>query len=137
MAIAMKKFNIWKGRVFGTLHTRLHVMNETLDRLDKANNDTASEEPPIIMAEVQTTIIPHSQQPYVSRTYPSRQELDQTIKNARQAFEAWRHVPLQERIAIGYKFIVISSMHAKYCCKCLICMCRTNSRRWLTIYLWN
>ncbi|KAK0211472.1 succinate semialdehyde dehydrogenase [Armillaria fumosa] len=54
---------------------------------------------------VQTTIIPHSQQPLVTRTYPSEQELDGFITIASKAQKTWNKVPLKERIAIGYKFI--------------------------------
>ncbi|KAK0445132.1 succinate semialdehyde dehydrogenase [Armillaria borealis] len=54
---------------------------------------------------VQTTIIPHSQQPLVTRTYPSEQELDGFIAIASKAQKTWSKVPLKERIAIGYKFI--------------------------------
>ncbi|KAG7446805.1 succinate semialdehyde dehydrogenase [Guyanagaster necrorhizus] len=53
---------------------------------------------------VQTTIIPHSQQPLVTRTYPLEQELDGFIIAASMAQKAWCKVPLKERIAIGYKF---------------------------------
>ncbi len=55
---------------------------------------------------MQTTIIPHSQQPLVTRTYPSEQELDGFITIASKAQKTWSKVPLKERIAIGYKFIV-------------------------------
>ena len=54
----------------------------------------------------QTTIIPHSQEPYVTRTYPSEQELDKIIHDATVAQKAWKDVPLEERIAIGRKFMV-------------------------------
>ncbi|KAF8067591.1 succinate semialdehyde dehydrogenase [Lyophyllum atratum] len=57
------------------------------------------------MPEIQTTIIPHSQQPYVSREYPSVLELDTAIRNAAEKQKAWAAVPLKERIAIGRKFI--------------------------------
>ncbi|KAF5380042.1 hypothetical protein D9615_006154 [Tricholomella constricta] len=57
------------------------------------------------MPEIQTTITPHSQQPYVSRTYPSESELDASIQNAVAAQKAWAAVPLEARIAIGRKFI--------------------------------
>ncbi|PPR04272.1 hypothetical protein CVT26_004062 [Gymnopilus dilepis] len=53
----------------------------------------------------QTTIIPHSQEPYVTRTYPSEQELDKIIHDATVAQKAWKDVPLEERIAIGRKFM--------------------------------
>ncbi|KAG6831451.1 hypothetical protein H0H92_010360 [Tricholoma furcatifolium] len=57
------------------------------------------------MAQVQTTITPHNQQPYVQRTYPSTQELDAVIDRAQEAQKAWAAVPLEERISIGKKFI--------------------------------
>ncbi|KAF5337946.1 hypothetical protein D9758_013100 [Tetrapyrgos nigripes] len=53
----------------------------------------------------QTTIIPHNQQPLVTRTYPEQSELDTSIKNAAEAQKAWSKVPLKERIAIGRKFM--------------------------------
>ncbi|KDR72477.1 hypothetical protein GALMADRAFT_158701 [Galerina marginata CBS 339.88] len=53
----------------------------------------------------QTTIIPHSQEPYVTRTYPSEGELDVIIQNAAVAQKAWSAVPLSERIAIGRRFM--------------------------------
>ncbi|KAG6882936.1 hypothetical protein C0993_008582, partial [Termitomyces sp. T159_Od127] len=57
------------------------------------------------MPEVQTTITPHNQQPYVQRTYPTHDELDGIISNAVKAQKKWAHVPLTERIAVGRKFI--------------------------------
>ncbi|KAK7036682.1 hypothetical protein VNI00_011347 [Paramarasmius palmivorus] len=57
------------------------------------------------MAETQTTITPHNQQPYVTRTYPSESELDSAIRNAQTAQKAWAKVPLKERIEIGRKFM--------------------------------
>ncbi|GLB39323.1 putative aldehyde dehydrogenase family protein [Lyophyllum shimeji] len=57
------------------------------------------------MPEIQTTITPHNQHPYVSREYPPVSELDAAIQNAVEAQKAWAAVPLKERIAIGRKFI--------------------------------
>ncbi|KAG5637877.1 hypothetical protein H0H81_002840 [Sphagnurus paluster] len=57
------------------------------------------------MPEVQTTITPHNQKPYVQRTYPNEQELDSTIQKAVVAQKAWALIPLEQRIAIGRKFI--------------------------------
>ncbi|KAG2003391.1 aldehyde dehydrogenase [Coprinopsis cinerea AmutBmut pab1-1] len=54
---------------------------------------------------VQTTITPHNQQPYVSRTYPSQQEIDEVIQKAAVAQKAWAKVPLKERVEIGNKFV--------------------------------
>lgn len=58
------------------------------------------------MLEIQTTITPHSQQPYVRRTYPTQDELDGIINRAVEAQKNWAQVPLAERIAVGRKFIV-------------------------------
>ena len=54
----------------------------------------------------QTTITPHNQQPLVTRTYPSEEELDGVIARATLAQKAWARVPLKDRIAIGTKFLV-------------------------------
>jgi hypothetical protein len=54
----------------------------------------------------QTTITPHNQQPLVTRTYPSEEELDGVITRAALAQKAWARVPLKDRIAIGTKFLV-------------------------------
>ncbi|KAI0919779.1 hypothetical protein AcW1_003056 [Taiwanofungus camphoratus] len=53
----------------------------------------------------QTTIIPHNQQPLVTRIYPSEAELDELIKRSATAQKQWSHVPLQERITVGRKFM--------------------------------
>ncbi|KAF9472977.1 NAD-aldehyde dehydrogenase [Pholiota conissans] len=55
--------------------------------------------------EIQTTIIPHNQQPYVQRTYPTAPELDASIARAAEAQKTWHKVPLEERIAIGRRFM--------------------------------
>jgi len=55
---------------------------------------------------LQTTISPHNQQPLVSRSYPAQNELDLLITKAREAQKAWRNLPLKERVAIGYRFMV-------------------------------
>ncbi|RDB18652.1 hypothetical protein Hypma_014768 [Hypsizygus marmoreus] len=57
------------------------------------------------MPEIQTTITPHNQQPYVQRTYPTESELDAVIQSAAEAQKAWSKVPLEERVEIGRKFI--------------------------------
>jgi acyl-CoA reductase-like NAD-dependent aldehyde dehydrogenase len=56
----------------------------------------------------QTTIIPHSQQPYsiTIRQYPAESELDGIIEAAATAQKEWSKKPLSERIAIGHRFIV-------------------------------
>ncbi|EEB87864.1 hypothetical protein MPER_14610, partial [Moniliophthora perniciosa FA553] len=53
----------------------------------------------------QTTIIPHSQEPYVTRNYPSESELDTAIRNAQTAQKAWAKVPVEEKIKLGRKFM--------------------------------
>ncbi|KAH7908684.1 Aldehyde/histidinol dehydrogenase [Hygrophoropsis aurantiaca] len=53
----------------------------------------------------QTTISPHNQSALVVRQYPDHEHLDGVITRAAEAQKAWRGVPLQERIAIGEKFM--------------------------------
>ncbi|TFY82825.1 hypothetical protein EWM64_g1191 [Hericium alpestre] len=53
----------------------------------------------------QTTIVPHSQKPLVTRVYPTESQLDDTIRKASDAQKSWSRVPLKERIAIGTKFM--------------------------------
>ena len=59
-------------------------------------------------ATQQTTISPHSQEPYVTRVYPSEGELDKLIDGAVAAQKAWSTVGVENRIAIGRKFMVCS-----------------------------
>ena len=54
----------------------------------------------------QTTIVPHNQQPLVTRAYPSTQELEKVILYSADAQKQWAKVPLSERIAIANKFVV-------------------------------
>ncbi len=54
----------------------------------------------------QTTITPHNQQPFVTRTYPSQLELDGIIRRSSLAQNAWARVSLKDRLAIGTKFVV-------------------------------
>ena len=54
----------------------------------------------------QSTITPHSQQIYVVRAYPSKEDVDQAIVRSSAAQKSWSKVPLKERIAIGRKFMV-------------------------------
>ncbi|KIK02902.1 hypothetical protein K443DRAFT_677253 [Laccaria amethystina LaAM-08-1] len=54
---------------------------------------------------IQTTISPHNQKPYVSRTYPTKDELDFIIKNAATAQKLWSGVPVNKRVLIGRKFM--------------------------------
>ncbi|ESK97711.1 aldehyde dehydrogenase [Moniliophthora roreri MCA 2997] len=56
-------------------------------------------------ATSQITIIPHSQEPYVTRNYPSESELDAAIRNAQTAQKTWAKAPVEERIKIGRKFM--------------------------------
>jgi len=57
------------------------------------------------MPSSQTTIIPHSQQPLVTRNYPSEAELDAIVKRAAVAQKAWARVPLKDRLAVATKFV--------------------------------
>ncbi|KZT01669.1 aldehyde dehydrogenase [Laetiporus sulphureus 93-53] len=59
----------------------------------------------MVSPQTQTTIIPHSQQPLVTRTYPSGSELDVVIERAGVAQKSWSRVSVQERVAIGRKFV--------------------------------
>jgi len=65
-------------------------------------------------AKSQTTITPHSQKPYVTRTYPTQQELDALIQKSAKAQKAWGRVPVQERIVIGRKFMVGTPFNQVY-----------------------
>ncbi|KIP02001.1 hypothetical protein PHLGIDRAFT_130969 [Phlebiopsis gigantea 11061_1 CR5-6] len=56
-------------------------------------------------SQVQTTISPHTQQPLVSRTYPSQEQVNEAIVKSKKAQKEWAKVPLKERIAIGRRFI--------------------------------
>ena len=58
------------------------------------------------MSSIQTTITPHNQKPFVTRTYPSENELDNLIANAVIAQKAWSAVSVEDRVAIGKKFMV-------------------------------
>jgi len=77
-------------------------------------------------AQSQTTIIPHSQKPFVTRTYPSEPELDALLQKSAQAQKAWGRVPLAERIAVGRKFMVNTSRLHVY--SNLLKLCRRSSR---------
>lgn len=60
----------------------------------------------------QTTISPHSQKPFITLAYPSKQDLDAIVSKAVEAQTAWKNVDLKERIQIGRKFIVrMSTRH--------------------------
>lgn len=57
------------------------------------------------MSQTQTTIIPHTQEPYVTRTYPSPDELGAAIEASAKSQKEWAKVPLTERIGIGRRFM--------------------------------
>jgi hypothetical protein len=54
----------------------------------------------------QTTITPHNQKPFLTRTYPSNPELDVLVQKSANAQKAWGRVPVQDRVAVGRKFLV-------------------------------
>jgi hypothetical protein len=56
----------------------------------------------------QVTISPRDLQPIsgTERVYPSIADIDATVAKAIDAQKLWRAVPISERIAKGYKFIV-------------------------------
>ena len=58
------------------------------------------------MSSIQTTITPHNQKPFVTRTFPSENELDNLIANAVIAQKAWSAVSVEDRVTIGKKFMV-------------------------------
>ncbi|KAF8202922.1 succinate semialdehyde dehydrogenase [Pholiota molesta] len=76
-------------------------------RKDDEDEDEEESEVAVEMDKMEgaTTITPHSQQPYIQRTYPSDAELDAHIARAAEAQKSWSKVPLEERIAIGRKFM--------------------------------
>lgn len=57
------------------------------------------------MATEQTTIIPHTQKPYVTRAYPTPDQVDAAIVAAAEAQEKWKLVPLADRKAICSRFL--------------------------------
>jgi len=60
--------------------------------------------------KVQTTIIPHNQQPLVTRTYPSTEELEEVILSSASAQKQWAKLPLSDRIAIANRFVVSAAI---------------------------
>ncbi|KAL0958325.1 hypothetical protein HGRIS_000470 [Hohenbuehelia grisea] len=56
------------------------------------------------MSRTQTTICPHTQQPLLTREYPTEPEVAKVIETASAAQKEWAKVPLTDRIAIGHKF---------------------------------
>ena len=79
-------------------------------------------------AQIQTTITPHNQAPYITRTYPSQEALEGTIQVAKDAQKQWAKVPLKERIAIGHKFVVCTH-HLIPKHFLIVLRCRKNSRK--------
>ena len=57
-------------------------------------------------SKVQITIAPHTLAPVVTRTYPSDAELDALVDGMYEAQKKWAAVSLEERIQIGWKFVV-------------------------------
>lgn len=57
------------------------------------------------MSNVQTTIAPHTQQACCVRTYPTEDQVEETIVKAAKAQSAWKDVPLKDRIAICHRFL--------------------------------
>jgi acyl-CoA reductase-like NAD-dependent aldehyde dehydrogenase len=62
---------------------------------------------PDMESNIQTTITPHNQNPFVTRTYPSENELDKLIANAVIAQKAWSAVSVEDRVTVGKKFMVV------------------------------
>ena len=62
--------------------------------------------PKALTMSIQTTITPHSQLPFVTRSYPSESQLDDIIKASATAQTVWKAVSVQERIEIASRFIV-------------------------------
>ena len=90
------------SRYFACLHYLLHIYRSSsspIMSLSPAGTIVQD-------SNSQTTLIPHNQQPLVTRTYPSEGELDNLIQKAAAAQEKWARVPLQQRIAIGHAFMV-------------------------------
>lgn len=54
----------------------------------------------------QVTLSPHTQESYVTRDYPSVQELEVIAERAHSAQTLWAEVPLDDRIKIAEKFVV-------------------------------
>lgn len=59
------------------------------------------------MSNIQTTIAPHTQLPCCTRTYPTQDQVEETIKKAAHAQSSWKNVPLKERIGICQKFLEV------------------------------
>ncbi|KAG8900792.1 hypothetical protein FRC00_011136 [Tulasnella sp. 408] len=53
----------------------------------------------------QVTLSPHTQESYVTRDYPSVQELEVIAERAHSAQTLWAEVPLDDRIKIAEKFV--------------------------------
>lgn len=52
----------------------------------------------------QTTISPHNQSAYVTRQLTA--DVDVIVDKAKAAQKSWRKVPIEQRIAIGLRFVV-------------------------------
>jgi hypothetical protein len=52
----------------------------------------------------QTTIAPHDQSPYVTRKLET--DLEGIVEKAYNSQRSWRKVQIEERIAIGHRFVV-------------------------------
>lgn len=52
----------------------------------------------------QTTITPHDQSAYVTRKLETN--LEGVVRKAYNAQQSWRKVPIDQRIAIGHRFVV-------------------------------
>lgn len=57
------------------------------------------------MTSVQTTISPHTLQAYVTRSYPSSDQVDAAIVAAADAQSGWKVVPLKDRVDICSRFL--------------------------------
>ncbi|KAG8891845.1 hypothetical protein FRB99_003292, partial [Tulasnella sp. 403] len=53
----------------------------------------------------QETISPHNQEVFVTRQYPSPQELDVAVERSAQAQTLWQQTSLDERIQIAERFM--------------------------------
>jgi hypothetical protein len=63
--------------------------------------------------KIQTTIAPHTLAPVVTRTYPSESELDALVDGMCAAQKEWAKVDLEERIKIGWRFLVSSEQRVE------------------------
>ena len=102
-------------RKWPTTHTRIMWSRDASQRLWKLNWISD------LIMSLQTTISPHNQQPLVSKSYPAKNELDGFIIKAREAQKSWSNVPLKERVAIGYRFMVrVNHFDARLLYSCFV-----------------